>query len=94
MHAMHEMQPIVTGVRGVCPSVCLSRGSTRLHSAKTAELIKMLLGVNTPGGRRNVLLEGVLIPHRWGRENDSKMDHKGLNGKIDIALQPNGLNCA
>jgi len=26
---MHEMQTIVTDVRGVCPSVCLSRGSTR-----------------------------------------------------------------
>jgi len=25
---MHEMQTIVTDVCGVCPSVCLSRGST------------------------------------------------------------------
>jgi len=42
-------QPIVTDVRGVCSSVCLSRGSTRLHCGKTAERIKMLFGVNTPG---------------------------------------------
>jgi len=35
MHAMHEMQPIVTDDRGVCQSVCLSRGSIRLHCAKT-----------------------------------------------------------
>jgi len=35
-----------------CLSVCLSRGSTRLHCAKMAERIKMLLGMNTPGGRR------------------------------------------
>jgi len=41
MHAMHEMQLIVTDVRGVRPSVCLSRGSTRLRCAKTAERIKM-----------------------------------------------------
>jgi len=52
---MHEMQTIVTDVRGVCPSVCLSRGSTRLHCAKTAERIKILLGVNTPAGPRNML---------------------------------------
>jgi len=31
MHAMHEMQPIVTDVRGVCPPVCLS--ITRINSA-------------------------------------------------------------
>jgi len=47
---MHEMQTIVTDVRGVCPSVCLSRGSTRLHSAKTAEQLKMLFVVKTLGG--------------------------------------------
>jgi len=57
MHAMHEMQPIVTDARVVCPSVHQSvsqssRGSTRLHCAKTAELIKMLFGVNTLRGQR------------------------------------------
>jgi len=36
MHAMHETQPTVTDVHGACPTVCLSRGSTRLHSAKSA----------------------------------------------------------
>jgi len=30
-------------------SVCLSRGSSRLHCATVAEQIKMLFGVNTPG---------------------------------------------
>jgi len=28
---MHELQTIVTDDCGVCLSVCLSRGSTRLH---------------------------------------------------------------
>jgi len=48
VHAVHEMQPIVTDVRGVClsvcPSVCLSCGSTQLNCAKKAERIKMLIG--------------------------------------------------
>jgi len=30
---MHEMQTIVTDVCGVCPSVCISRGSAWLRSA-------------------------------------------------------------
>jgi len=58
MHAMHEMQSIATDVRGVCQSVCLSRGSSQLRCAKTAEQIKMLFGVNTPGGPWNVVLDG------------------------------------
>jgi len=29
---MHEMQTSVTDVSGVCPSVCLSRGSTVCHA--------------------------------------------------------------
>jgi len=35
LHRMHELQTIsfVTDVSGVCPSVCLSHGSTRLHCA-------------------------------------------------------------
>jgi len=57
MHAMLEMQPVVTDDRGVCLSVylvclsfCLPRGSTRLHCAKTAERIKTLLskGIKRP----------------------------------------------
>jgi len=51
LHRMHEMQTIVTDVRGVCPSVCLSRGSTRLHCAKTAKRVKILFGVNTHGAQ-------------------------------------------
>jgi len=47
---MQEMQPIVTDDRGVCQSVCLSRGLIRLQCAETAEQIKMLFGANTPGG--------------------------------------------
>jgi len=38
-------------------SVCLSRGSSRLHCAKMGEQIKMLFGMNTPGGRWNIVLD-------------------------------------
>jgi len=31
LHRMHEMQPILTDVQGICLSVCLSCGSSRLH---------------------------------------------------------------
>jgi len=67
---MHEMQTIVTDVRGVCLSVCqpvrqlvclsrgLTRGSTQLHCAKMAEQIKMMFGVNTPGGPWNIVSDG------------------------------------
>jgi len=57
LHRMHEMLTIVTDVRGVCQSVCLSRGSTRLHCANMAEQIKMLFMVNTPGGPWNIVLD-------------------------------------
>jgi len=59
---MHEMQAIVADVRGVCPSVCLSRGSTRLHCAKTAKHIKVLFRLNTLGGPRKTVLDRG--PHR------------------------------
>jgi len=59
---MHEMQSILTDVRGVCLSVCLSRGSSRLHCAKVAELIKILFGVNTPGACGALCQTRVLIP--------------------------------
>jgi len=53
------MQTIVTNVRVVCPSVCLSRGSTGFQCAKMAEqMIKMLFGVNISGGQWNSVLEG------------------------------------
>jgi len=42
--------------------VCLSRGSTRFHCAQTAEQIKILFGVNTPGGPRNIVLDEGLDP--------------------------------
>jgi len=51
---MHEMQTIVN----VDPGICLSRGSTWLRCAKMAERIKMLFGVNTPGGPWNIVLNG------------------------------------
>jgi len=42
----------------------LSRGSTRLHCAKTAERIKIPLRLNIVGDPRNIVLHGVLILHR------------------------------
>jgi len=54
---MREMQSIITDVRGVCLSVCLSRGSSRLHCAKITEHINMLFGVNTSGSPWNIVLE-------------------------------------
>jgi len=58
---MHEMQSVLTNVCGIC----LSCGSYRLHCAKMAEQIKMLFGVNTPAGPRNIVLKVVLIPHSF-----------------------------
>jgi len=56
MHPMHDVQPIVTGVRGVCLSICqseklpVSLSVRRIFlCAKMAKRIKMLFGVNTPG---------------------------------------------
>jgi len=63
---MHEIQPVVTDVHSVSQSVCLSRSSTWLHCAKTAERIKMLLGMNTLGAFGTVCYTGVLIPPQTG----------------------------
>jgi len=52
-NSRHEMQTIVTDDL----VVCLSRGSTRLYSAKVTERIEMLFGVNTPAGPRNIVLD-------------------------------------
>jgi len=52
---MHEMQSILTDVRGVCLSVSCS--SSRLHCAKMAEQIKMLFGVNTSRAPWNIVLD-------------------------------------
>jgi len=58
---MHEMLTILT----VCVSLACS--SSWLHCAKMAEQIKMLFGVNTPGGPRNIVLDvGPDVPtERW-----------------------------
>jgi len=66
---MHKMQTIATDVRGVCLTVSLLCGSTRLHCVKMAQRIKVQFGVNTLGGPWNIVLHGVLITHRyWDRE--------------------------
>jgi len=48
LRRMHERQTVATGA--LCQSV-MSRGSTWLHCAKMAELISILLGVNTLGAQ-------------------------------------------
>jgi len=58
---MHEMQKIVTDDLGVCLSVSLSvchAAQLSFDCAKMAEQIKMLFGVNTRGGLRNMVLDG------------------------------------
>jgi len=63
------MQTIVNDDCSVCPSVSLSRGSTRLHCAKTAEQIKFLFGMYILGGQRNIVLDAescMICPHRGG----------------------------
>jgi len=63
---MHEMQTTVTDVSDVCLSLCLSRGSTQLHCAKTAERIKILFRMNTLGGPWNIALDGSPDPPQRG----------------------------
>jgi len=72
LYRMHEMQTVVTDVRGVCLSVCLSRGSTRLYCAKTDKRIKMLFGVNTPGSPWNIVLDMGLNPPPPDREGEKE----------------------
>jgi len=71
LHRMCDMQTIVTVVSGVflsvCLSVCLLGDLTRLYCAKTAEQIKILFRVNTLEGPSNIVLDGILIPHRKKR---------------------------
>jgi len=55
---LHRMLTVVTDVRGVCLSVCLSRSPTRLRCVKTAEQIKILFVMNTLGGPKNIVLDG------------------------------------
>jgi len=81
---MHEIKTIFTDVCGVCLSVCLSRGSSRLHRAKTAEQIKMLFGVNTPGGPRDIVLDvGPDPPTERGRRPTFKF--------LDLLISPERL---
>jgi len=56
----------VSVCQSVRQSVCLSRGSSRLHCAKMAEQIKMLFRVNTPGGPWNIVLDVSPDPPKRG----------------------------
>jgi len=47
---------------------CMQCSSTWLHCAKMAKQIKMLFGVNTPGGPWDIVFHGGLIP--TDREGD------------------------
>jgi len=67
-----SLQTVVTDVCGVWLSVCLSRGSSRLHCEKMAERIKILFEVNTPGGPKIIVLHGAQIPHSEGRQSWGK----------------------
>jgi len=58
LQRMHEMHTVVTDDGSVCPSVCLSHGSTRLHCAKTVERIKIMFGVNTLGAQETCVRLG------------------------------------
>jgi len=51
----------------VCQSVCLSRGSSRLHCAKMAKQIEILFGVNTFEGPWNIVLDVGLDPPQTGK---------------------------
>jgi len=69
LRRMHEMQTVFSGVRGVCLSVC---PSVRVSRGSTAKRIKILFGVNTAGGTRNVALDGSL-PAARGDEIDAAL---------------------
>jgi len=60
----HQMCTIAINDTGVCLSVCQS--VTRAGCVKTAERIDVLFGVETPGDRRNIVLDGVSIPMARG----------------------------
>jgi len=62
---MHEMQPIVTDVRGVCLSV-FHAAQLGFTVQKTAERIKMLFGVNTVGGPLDIVLHVGPDPPQTG----------------------------
>jgi len=64
---MHEMQTIVTDVRGVCLSVCHAAQLGFAVQKWLNRFIKMLFGVNTPGGPWNTVLDGGPDPPKRGR---------------------------
>jgi len=59
--------------QSVSLSVHLSRGSTRLHCAKTVERIKILFGMNISGGLWNIVLDGGPDPPQTGRGTPFKL---------------------
>jgi len=63
---MHEMQSILTDVRGVCQYVCHVAHLGFTVQKLMAEQIKMLFGVSTPGGPWNIVLKVDPDPHREG----------------------------
>jgi len=68
MHAMHEIQPIVTGEWCLSVSLSVTRpNSASLCKQKTAEQIKTLFGVNTPGGSWDNVLHQDSDPPQTGR---------------------------
>jgi len=78
---MHEMMLLLQTIAvSVCQSVCLSRGTTRFHRAKTAEQIKILFAVNTPWGPRNIVLDGRPDPPQRADGNSMQLspNHFGL----------------
>jgi len=86
---MHEMQTIVTVVCGVCPSVCLSCGSTRLYCVGLimAKRIKMQFGVNAFGGPWNIVLDmGSYYSHisRELGKNLPIMDPLHISGTAEL----------
>jgi len=86
------MQTIGTDVSGVCPPVCLSRHSTRLHCAKMAEQIKMLIGVNTFWGLWNTVLRGGPDnPTARGRRIRCSLRQITLASCLSMAKEPLGL---
>jgi len=59
MHATNEMQPIVTDVRSVYSSVCLSRDLTRLYWMDQ----DAVWSEQSWGGPRDIVLYGGPDPH-------------------------------
>jgi len=62
---MHDLQTVVTDDHSVCQSVC--HIAQLSFTAKMAGRIKILFGMNTSGGPRNIVLDGdPWLPQRVG----------------------------